>query len=132
MINPSNIKAASMRPLLDYGENDNAPDDPLHGWLCQLVAKRAITAICARRDRLMQKIPISPLLHGGRVTMALFRNTISLRTENEQANRLGELPRTGTRKARTTLTGRVVESKRAMRPSRTSRVKGKSVTIQKE
>src|SRR3546814_18507231 len=108
MIIPSNIKAASMRLLLDYGENDNAPDDPLHGWLCQLVAKRAITAICARRDRLMQKMPISPLLPGGRLTMALFRHTISPRTETDPAHSLGALTMTGTREPRSTLTGWVL------------------------
>src|SRR3546814_17537914 len=65
MIIPSNIKAASMWLLFDSGAHDNAPDDPLHGWLCKFVSKRAHTALCARRERLMQKMPISPLLPGG-------------------------------------------------------------------
>src|SRR3546814_6432834 len=105
MIIPSNIKAASMRLLLDYGENDNAPDDPLHGWLCQLVAKRAITAICARRDRLIQNMTISPLFPGGRLTMALFRHTISPSTETDPAHSLGKTPKNGPHEPRPTLTG---------------------------
>src|SRR3546814_10057854 len=119
---PSSIKAASMRLLLDYGEKYNAPDDPLHGWLCQLVAKRAIKAICARRDRLMQKMPISPLLPGGRLTTALFRHTISPRTETDPAHSLGELTMTGPREPRSTLTGWVLAIIRAMRRSEERRV----------
>src|SRR3546814_17085778 len=76
---------------------------------------RAITAICARRDRLMQKMPISPLLPGGRLTMALFRHTISPRTEPDPAHSLGELTMTGPREPRSTLTGWVLAIIQAMR-----------------
>src|SRR3546814_17617308 len=101
MIIPSNIKAASMRLLLDYGENDNAPDDPLHGWLCQLVATRAIQAICARRARLMHKIPISPLSPGGRCTIAHFSHPITPLTETHPVHNLRELPINGPHATRT-------------------------------
>src|SRR3546814_2480694 len=63
----------------------------------------------------MQKMPISPLLPGCRLTMALFRHTISPRTETDPAHSLGELTMTGPREPRSTLTGWVLAIIRAVR-----------------